>query len=215
MRGRERCLRARGFTLPEVLTAMMVLGVVVGSITAIYSQAMRAWYLGASEAYAQQKAAWVIQRMAPDLHQALSVTPAAPPNESMYLVVRIPAKTYDSGEGVYLNQVAVDALGDPYLVPGNYIIYYRGDEHGNLDADGDRLWRKVAQPDGTVLKQQELADNIVDNPDDETGDPTPMFLYWPDLYRLRSVEITVTVEETRGHRTARQTMTSELTLRNN
>ena len=215
MQSRRRSPRGRGVTLPEVLTAVMVLAVVVGSIGAIYSQAMRAWYLGASETYAQQKATWVIQRMAPDLHQALSVTPAAPPNESMYVVVQVPAKSYDSGEGVYLNQLAVDGLGDPYLVPGNYIIYYRGDEHGALDADGDRLWRKVAQPDGTVVKQQEIADNIVDNPNDDTGSPIPMFVYWPDVYRLRSVEITVTVEESRGHRTARETMTGELTLRNN
>ncbi|UCC68299.1 MAG: prepilin-type N-terminal cleavage/methylation domain-containing protein [Armatimonadota bacterium] len=205
----------RGVTLPEVLTAVMVLAVVIASVSAIYSLAMRAWYLGAAETYAQQKAAWVIQRMAPDLRQGMSVSPAVPPNESTYLVAQIPAKTYDTGEGAHLNQVAVDAYGEPYLVPGDYIIYYRGNESGGLDAAGDRVWRMLAHSDGTVVKQQVIADNIVDNPDDGTGNPKAMFIYWPDIYRLRSVEITITVEESRGHRTARKTMIGEVSLRNN
>lgn len=207
--------RRRGVTLPEVLTAVMVLAVVVGTVSSIYTLAMRAWYLGAAETYAEQKAAWAIQRMAPDLRQGMSVTPAAPPNESTYLVTQVPAKAFDTGEGVHLNQVAVDAYGAPYLVPGDYVIYYRGNEHGALDASGDRLWRMVAHADGTVVKQQVIADHIVDNPDDGTGTPKQMFIYWPDIYRLRSVEVTVTVEETRGHRTARKTMVGELSLRNN
>lgn len=215
MKGRIPSRQGRGVTLPEVLTAVMVLAVVVASVSAIYAMGMRGWYLGAAETYAEQKAAWAIQRMAPDLRQGISVTSAAAPYESLYLVVQIPAKTYDSGEGTYLNQVAVDAYGDPYLVPGDYVIYYRGDEYGTLAADGDRLWRKLAHSDGTVVKQQVVADNIVDNPDDGTGSPKPMFIYWPDIYRLRSVEITVTVEESRGHRTARKTMIGELSLRNN
>jgi type II secretory pathway pseudopilin PulG len=215
MEARMLSRQRRGVTLPEVLTAAMVLMVVVGSIAAIYSTAMRGWYLGAAEAHAEQKAAWVVQRMAPDLRQAMSVTPASPPNESVYVVLRIPAKTYESGEGRYLNQVLVDAYGDPYLAPGDYVIYYRGNEYGGLDAHGDRLWRKLAHPDGTTVKQYVVADNIVDNPDDGSGSPKPMFTYWPDIYRLRSVEVVVTVEESRGHRTVRKTMAGELTLRNN
>jgi hypothetical protein len=211
MLSRER----RGATLPEVLTAALVLGVVVASVSAIYSMSMRGWYLGAAETYAEQKAAWVIQRMTPDLRQAMSVTPAAPPNESVYVVFQIPAKSYDAGEGIYLNQVAADAYGEPYLVPGDYVIYYRGNASGGLDVTGDRVWRMLAHSDGTVVKQQVIADNVVDNPEDGTGSPKAMFIYWPDMYRLRSVEITVTVEESRGHRTARKTMTSELSLRNN
>ncbi len=205
----------RGVTLAEALTVAVVLGIVFASVSAIYSMSMRGWYLGTAETFAEQKASWVIRRMGPDLRQAMSVTPAAPPNDSVYLVLQIPAKSYDTGEGAYLNQVAVDGYGDPYLVPGNYVVYYRGNENGSLDDSGDRLWRKVAAPDGTVLKEQVLADNVADNPNDDTGNPKPMFIYWPDIYRLRSVEITVTVLESRGHREARKTVTGELSLRNN
>jgi len=210
----QRNRRKRGVTLPEALTAAMVLAVVIACISSIYTMSMRGWYLGTAEAYAEQKAAWVIQRMAPDFRGAMEVTPASPPNESLYVVLQAPAKAYDTGEGSYLNQVTVDAYGDPYLMPGDYVIYYRGNEYGGLDQHGDRIWRKVAHPDGTVVRQQEIADNITDNPDYGTGQPKAMFIYWPDIYRLRSVEITVTVEESRGNRTASKTMTSELTLRN-
>jgi len=212
---KPRC-RGNGVTLPEVLTAVIILAVIVGSVSAIYAASMRGWYQGASMTYAEQKASWVIQRMVPDIQQALSITPASSPYDTSCIAVQLPARTYDGYSGVYLNQVSTDAEGKPYLVPGNHVVYYRGDEYGNLDVDGDRIWRRLTDPSGgTILKQQEIADNVVDNSDDGTGSPKPMFIYWPDIYRLRSVEVTVTVEETRGHRTATASMTGELTLRNN
>jgi hypothetical protein len=212
---RSGIARASGVTLPEVLTAVLIIMVIAGSVTAIYGAAMRTWYRGAAETYAEQKASWAIQRMVPDLREAMNVTPASSPYDAICVALELPAKTFDSSEGVYLNQVTTDAGGAPYLVGGDYAVYYRGDEHGNISLDGDRLWRRLARPNGTVVKQLVIADNVVDNPDDETGNPKPMFIYWPDIYRLRSVEVTVTVEETRGHRTERTTMVGEMALRNN
>jgi hypothetical protein len=154
--------------------------------------------------------------MAPDLQTGVSVSAASSPYEDVCIAVRLPAKTYDSGQGAYLNQVAVDAEGVPYLVEGDYAVYYRGDAEGNIAVDGDRIWRRlVSGTDGTVIKEQVIADNIIDNPNDDTGNPKPMFIYWPDIYRLRSVEVTVTVQERQGNRTATKTMNGELTLRNN
>jgi len=214
---RRRANRStRGVTLPELLAAIMVFSLVVGAVSAIYTTTMRTWYLGASETYAEQKAALAIQRMVPDLRQGLSVTSATSPYENICIAVKLPAKSFDSGEGVYLNQVGVDAEGKPYLVSGDFAVYYRGDEDGNLALDGDRMWRRVVRAsDGATLREQMIADNVVDNPNDESGNPKPTFIYWPDIYRLHSVEITVTVQERRGNRTATKTMSSELALRNN
>jgi hypothetical protein len=202
-------------TLPEILVVVVILGVVVGSVTAIYGAAMRTWYQGATLTYAEQKASWVVERMAPDLRAGTSVVPASHPYDAVCIAVRQPAKTFDGGTGVYLNQVATDAAGAPYLVQGDWVVYYRGDEQGNLALDGDRVWRVHTTAGGATLKRQELVDNIVDNPDDGTGSPKAMFVYWPDVYHLRSVEMTITVEETRGHRTSQATMNSEMALRNN
>jgi hypothetical protein len=203
--------RTAGVTLPEVLTVVMVISVIVGTVTAIFMMSMQTWYRGAAETYAEQKASLAIQRMVPDLQQGLSVTPAGHPYGDVCIAVEMPAKAYDSGEGVYLNQVATDTEGKPYLVSGDYAVYYRGDENGNLSLTGNRMWRRLVRAsDGATLKNSVIADNIVDNPSSK-----PMFIYWPDVYRLRSVEVTVTVEEKRGSRTATKTMTGELALRNN
>lgn len=204
-----------GVTLPEALTVVLVMMVIGGTVGAIYTAAMGTWYRGATETYAEQKASWAIQRMVPDLRQGMSVTPASDPYGDICIAVELPAKTYDSTEGVYLNQVAVDASGTPYLTSGNYAVYYRGDEDGNISLEGDRIWRRLTDAGGTVLREQVVADNVVDNPADDSGSPKPMFIYWPDIYRLRSVEMTVTVEETRGNQTERKTMVGELALRNN
>jgi hypothetical protein len=214
----SRTIRRRewGVTLPEVVTAAMVLGIIIGSVSAIYMTAMQTWYRGASENYAEQKASLAVDRMRPDLQQGMSVTAAASPYDEVCIAVQLPAKTYDSGQGVYLNQVAVDTEGHPYLVQGDYVVYYRGDGEGNISVSGDRIWRRLLRvSDGAILKEQVIADHVVDNQPDGTGSPKPMFIYWPDIYRLRSVEVTVTVREQYGHRTATKTMNGELALRNN
>jgi hypothetical protein len=198
-----------------VLTAILILSIVVGSVTAIYGAAMRSWYQGATLTYAQQKSSWAVNRMVPDLQQGISLTAASSPYDTICIAVRLPNKTFVGGAGAYLNEVQTDATGAPYLVEGNWAVYYRGDEYGGVSLYGDRIWRVVTDSSGTVLKTQQLADNVVDNPDDGTGSPKPMFVYWPDIYHLRSVEVTVTVEEKRGGRVEQSTMNAQITLRNN
>lgn len=203
--------RIAGVTLPEVLTVVMVISVIIGSVTAIFMMAMQTWYRGAAETYAEQKASLAIQRMVPDLQQGLAVTPASDPYAPVCIAVQMPSKAYDSTEGVYLNQVATDTEGKPYLVQGDFAVYYRGDADGLISLTGDRIWRRVIRAsDGAILRESVIADSIVDNPSSK-----PMFIYWPDVYRLRSVEVTVTVQEKRGSRTATKTMIGELALRNN
>lgn len=206
-----------GFTLAEVLTAAMILSVVVGSVSQIYTNSLTAWYRGTSENLAQQKASWVVQRMAPDLREGISVTPGTVPFDSCYIAIRLPDKLYDSTNQTYRNHIEVNGLGEPYLVPGNYAVFYRGDADGNLDLQGTRIWRRLVSPTGEVLKQYEIADNVVDNPiDPTTAKPKFNFRYWPDVYRLSSVEVTVTIQEQEkaGSKKSITTMTGELALRN-
>jgi hypothetical protein len=199
-----------------VLTAALVLSMVVGAVTQIYMGSLRAWARGSTRELAQQKVAWAVQRMAPDLREGMYVTPGTAPFESILIAVQLPKKVYDTATHSYLNQIAVNAEGQPYLVPGNYAVFYRGDAEGNLDLSGSRIWRRLISPEGSLIRQYVIADNVVDNPiDPATGSPKLTFRYWPDIYRLRSVEITITVQEKQGSRTATATMNGEVTLRNN
>jgi type II secretory pathway pseudopilin PulG len=215
MQRRRFGAEARGVTLPELVIAMVVMVAIIAVISAIYTVSMRAWLRGATEDYAQQKAAWAIQRIGPDVRAGMAATPMSPPYNDIGIAIQEPARTYSGSEGVYLNQVSADGEGHPYLVPGGWVLYYRGDDNGNLALDGTKLWRREISGAGSIVRQQAIADNIVDNPKDATGHPKPMFIYWPDIYRLRSVEVTVTVRETQGHKTAQATMNGEIALRNN
>lgn len=206
----------RAVTLPEVLVAITILAIIGGSIAAIYQASMQTWYRGAAEAYAEQKATMAVKRMIPDLQTGMAVTAASSPYDSVCIAVRLPEKVYDGASGVYLNRIETDTDGRPYLVQGNFVVYFRGDAAGNIATDGDRIWRRVVKADtGEIITEQLLADHVVDNPALADGTPQPTFKYWPDIYRLRSVEVTVTVQEEFGHRTATKTMNGELTLRNN
>lgn len=201
--------------MPEVLTAAVVLSLVLGSVSQIYIGSLRTWYRGTTENISQQKAAWVIQRMAPDLQEGISVTPGTTPFDSCYVAIRLPDKVWDVANSTYKNHIEINAMGEPYLVPGNYAVFYRSDNDGNLDLQGAHIWRRLVTPTGTILKQYSIADNVIDNPiDPNTGSPKTNFRYWPDVYRLKSVEITVTVQERAASKISSSTANGELTLRN-
>jgi hypothetical protein len=203
-----------GISLAEVLTVAVILGIIMGTVTAIYTGSLRAWARGSTESYANEKSSWAVERMVPDVRLGMSVVPGVAPYEATYIAIQLPQRNWDASSGRYVNQVAVDAHGQPYLVPGGWIVYFRGDASGNFDVHGNSLWRREVNASGVTVKQNVLANNVVDNPADATGQPKPTFIYWPDLYRLKSVEATVTVRERQGTRTSQTTMNGEITLRN-
>jgi hypothetical protein len=82
-----------------------------------------------------------------------------------------------------------------------------------MSPTGSKLWRAVVHADGTSGNKYVIAENLVDNPPVD-GAPKPMFIYWPDVTRLRSVEMTITVRETAGREIANSTMVSEVCFRN-
>ena len=201
-------------TLPEVIISFVVLVMILGAVSSLYFASMRAWYRGRRESSAEQKATWAVQRLAPDLRQAMSVTPDASPYIGCGITLRQPAKVWDSGEGKRLNQIATNLQGQPYLVAGDYVHFYRGDASGNQSATGGHFWRSLTHADGSQGPRYAVADNLIDNPLDGTGNPKAMFIYWPDVVRLKSVEATVTVRETEAHRSATTTMVGEVSMRN-
>ncbi len=208
--------RHSGFTLAEVLTAVLVMMVIGGTVVSIYQNSLRTWRTGTVENLAQQKASWAVQRIAQDLRQGMMVKAGPSPFEYSWISVLVPQRTFNHTLHAYMNDVTVDADGNLTLEQGQYIVYYRGNSDGDPSAAGDCLWRRTVALDQTTILKQDmlLANNVVDNPPDDTGTPTANFIYWPDINSLNTVEITITVQEKLGNKTAQVTVMGDLGLRN-
>jgi Tfp pilus assembly protein PilV len=200
-----------GFTLAEALTVTVIFGFMIVSVSTIYMAALRAYRRGEPANSAERKASWAISRMVPDFQQAIAIN-IDPATQSYVVGMRVPDRAWDSVDHTHYNNVASDGT-NLVLVPGDWIYYYRGNNAGAIDAAGSKLWREVIHADGTPGKKYVFAENIINNPD-QSGAPKPMFIYWPDVVRLRSVEMTITVREHAGAQTADSTMVSEVCFRN-
>jgi hypothetical protein len=203
----------RGVTLPEVLTVAILIVIVFGGVSALYYGSARLYRRGEPANSAEREAAWAIQRMVPDVQQAMSCSILD--TEKTIVKLRLPAKQWDASAQKHYNVISLSGTGEPYLVPGGWVYYYRGDSSGGSNATGSYLWRAVTDASGTLLKRYCLATGIIDNPIPSGGTaPTPMFEYWPTPEVYKSVLVTVTVQKSLQHQTATRTMASELSLRN-
>jgi len=209
---RTWCAGGDGFTLAEALMVSVIFGLIVVSVSTIYMAALRAYRRGEPANSAERKAAWAVSRMVPDFQHAIAIIPADPPNDRTAVAVRVPDKVWDAADSTHYNHISVSG-GNLSLVPGDLVYFYRGNDAGAMNATGSKLWRSVVHGDGTMGKQYVVADHLVDNPVKGSG-PKPMFIYWPDVTRLRSVEMTVTVQERAGTQVANSTMVSEVCFRN-
>ncbi len=203
-----------GFTLVEVVVVITVLAGLLGSVLAIYFMGMQSWRRGVPEGRTRELAAWALKRMDPDIRQAMALTAFPAPCNGYGITLRLPARTYDSGEQTYFNTISVGGDGRPYLVQGNQVSYYRGDAAGSASLSGDRIWRVLTTSEGGELRREVIVQGVVDNAPDATGNPKPMFIYWPDMYRLKSVEVTVNIRMTEAGRTAAAQISGETALRN-
>jgi len=205
--------RCGGFTLVEALTATIVLAVIIVSVSTIYMAALRTYRRGEPANSAERKASWAVTRMVPDFQSAIAVIPADAPNDATAVAIRVPDKAWDGTDQTHYNRILDTGGGNLALVPGDLVYFYRGNDVGSMDPGGSKLWRAVVHADGSQGKKYVVADHIVNNPL-KSGVPKPMFIYWPDVVRLRSVEMTITVQERAGTQVANSTMVSEVCLRN-
>jgi type II secretory pathway pseudopilin PulG len=203
----------RGATLPELMMVMILIMIVFSSVSALYYGSTKLYRRGEPANAAEREAAWAIERMASDIQQAISCTILN--NEKTAIKLRIPSKQWDAAAQHHYNVITVDGTGAPYLVPGNWVYYYRGTAYGSGTVDGRYLWRAETDEGGTLLKRYSLSTGVVVNPVAAgESQPTPLFEYWPAPEIYRSVLVTVTVRKTLQHQVATSTMASELSLRN-
>jgi prepilin-type N-terminal cleavage/methylation domain-containing protein len=87
----RRVVSERGYSLPEMLTVMVILGIVLGGLTAMFHAGVRAEVRANRELDAQQHARAALDKMRDELHcaSAISTTAVGSPVETM--TVTLPA----------------------------------------------------------------------------------------------------------------------------
>jgi prepilin-type N-terminal cleavage/methylation domain-containing protein len=207
---RFRCrARSRGVTLLELLVAATVMGIVscatsliYFSVLSIYNQ--RIWAL---PPYDEATAA--VQRLQKEMRQAMLIHDHADD-----ALVAIDPLTDANHENV------LQSLGNGgyALVQGDMVAFYLSDATGSTAATGNTLWKAVKEPGAAAFTPRvKIAENIhpeLNPTDPNTGQPRPMFDYWPDDTHLWGVEVWVTSTSTVHGQLRTQTAHSQIYLRN-
>lgn len=197
-----------GFTLAELLVAIAVMGILSYATSMIYFSVLHIHddYIWRLAPYDEATAG--VTRLTDELREAMLIEFHGPD----CLIVTLPEK---DGDGSYL---LTAGEGGYTLSGGDSVAFYLSDETGSTGAEGNCLWKAVKGRGETAFTPRiKLADDI--HPElnpiaPETGEPEPMFTYWPDAVRLWGVEIWVTsVAVVRGEART-QTAHSEVYLRN-
>lgn len=200
--------RRRGLTLPELLIAMGVMGILAYACSTIYFSVLGTYtrHIWALPPYDAATAA--VQRVTRELREAMLIDA----HGDTFIVVIIPQKDANRDNVLELGENGYQ------LVKGNYVAYYLSDDSGALGAQGHDLWKAVRAVGGTTfVPRVKIAENIHPelNPvDPDTGLPRSMFKYWPDDVRLWGVEAWMTSTGVVRGETRTQTAHSECYLRN-
>jgi prepilin-type N-terminal cleavage/methylation domain-containing protein len=197
-----------GLTLPELMVVMVTFSVVMGAVFALYLQSLRTWYRTNAETAAEERAAWAVDQMSWDLREALRVDDAFPTRITFTMPLQ------DSN---HRNVITV-VDGTPRLSNGNQIMFYLSNESGSVNGEGNYLWKAVKPVGGSqFVPRKKIAEGIhpENNPvDPDTGQPTAMFIYWPDVLHTKGVQMAVTATAKGGPHTYQRTEISEAYLRN-
>jgi prepilin-type N-terminal cleavage/methylation domain-containing protein len=200
--------RRRGFTLPEVLVAGTLMAMIAYASSTIYFSALNIYAETIWRLPPYDAATSAVERVQDELRETMLIESHA----DDYIVAVVPEK---DANGDY---AFIEGEGGYSLSLGDRVAFYLSDESGALGVSGTYLWMGV-QPQGaeSFTRMICLADNIHPelNPDDpDTGEPRPMFRYWPDEIRLEGVEIWITSTSTVHGQPQTQTAHGEVYLRN-
>jgi len=198
----------RGFTLPELLVAMAVMGVMAWTVSLIYFSVLGVYSKNMWRLRPYDEATRAVERVSEEVREAMVINTFG----TQSLVVIMPDKDNNR------DNVLVDAGDGFVLAQGDWVAYYLSDETGGFDAQGHCLWKTVKSAGASdYVRRVKIAEDIHPelNPvDPATGQPRPMFKYWPDEVRLWGVEMWITsTSEVRGELKP-QTAHTECYLRN-
>ncbi len=192
----------------ELLVAMGILAGLLFTISMIYFSCLRVYLRTAWKLPPYDEATMATDELTRRLRDAMLVDSFGADS----LVVVLPRK--DANHDNVL--AAVD--GTLTLIAGRRLAFYLSDDSGSMTATGNNLWMAVKEEGSTTfVPKKKIAENIHPelNPvDTQTGQPKPMFRYWPDETRLWGVEMCITSTAQVHGESRTQTASSEVYLRN-
>jgi len=200
--------RKRGFTLPELLVAMAVMGALAWTISMIYFSVLGIYNRNMWKLRPYDEATKAVERISDEAREAMIIQTDAASELRMVL----PEKDANR------DNVLVDTGTGLALSHGDIVVIYLSDRTGAYGAAGTCLWKGV-QRKGTIelVPKAMIADDIHPelNPvDPATGLPRPLFKYWPDTNHLWGVEMWITSTALVRGQVHTQTAHGESYLRN-
>jgi prepilin-type N-terminal cleavage/methylation domain-containing protein len=198
----------RGFTLPELMVAAGVMGILAYGTSMIYFSVLKIYNQQIWRFPPYDAATAAVARVSDEMRDAMLIEEHGPD----YIVCVMPLKD--------ANRENVLTLGpDGYqLNQGDRVEYYLSDQTGSLEVAGNCLWKAVKAPGAdSFTPRVRIADNIhpeMNPTDPDTGQPRAMFKYWPDDVRLWGVEVWMTSTAQVHGQMNTQTAHSESYLRN-
>jgi prepilin-type N-terminal cleavage/methylation domain-containing protein len=202
--------KSRGFTIIELIVSMSILAILLFGLSMIYFSSYRVYLRTAWKLPPFDAATLATESMTRELRGAMLIDSFG----SNWLVAVMPRKDNNRDNIIYADPNG----GSLSLVIGDEIRFYMSNSTGSLDADGNCLWMAV-KPYGQSMftPKKKLADNIhpeLNPTDPNTGQPKPMFTYYPDETRLYGVEMLITAtSRVYGHEQT-QSADTEVYLRN-
>ncbi len=204
----RRTSRRRGFTLPELMVAAGVMGILAYGTSMIYFSVLKIYNQQIWRLPPYDAATAAVKRVADEMRDAMLIEE----HGENYIIFVTPLKD--------TNRENVLTLGaDGYhLTQGDAVMFYLSDATGAVGVEGNCLWKAVKSPgDESFAPRIKIADNIhpeLNPADPATEQPRAMFKYWPDDVRLWGVEVWMTSTAAVHGQTKTQTAHSESYLRN-
>lgn len=193
-------MREDGFTLPEVLVAMVMMSVALFALYAMFDASVRVFGAGRDRAEAAQTARLGLERMEREIRAAYPQNRAG---GDRTLLADFTEERLTLGNDINGNRRTLNpATGEPER---RERISYTPDERGIPLRNGDRLIRSArdVDEDGMALTFEYL---------DANGDPVASGI-GKDVALVR-IELEISVGETAGGEPAGQTLTTVVALRN-
>ena len=196
----QRLIREDGFTLPEVLVAMVMMSAVLFALYAMFDASVRVFGAGRDRAEAVQTARLGLERMEREIRAAYPQNRAG---GDRTLLADFTEERLTLGNDINGNRRTLNpATGEPER---RERISYTPDERGIPLRNGDRLIRSAqdVDEDGGALTFEYL---------DTNGDPVASGDE-KDVALVR-IELEISIGETAGGGPAGQTLTTVVALRN-